>query len=296
MVYLSLLDKLAIKYKKNHSLKSHTTFKVGGNALLFIEPTTIRELQHAISILSSYGVKYKILGNGSNILVSDKGYNGAIISTKKINFIYIDENQVSVSCGTNLNSLIIECKKNGLSGLEKLYGIPATIGGALTMNASAFNTSISDRLESVLALKDDKPIILEKQDCSFSYRKSRFLSEKYAILSANFVLNKCDANIILENIKHAQEYRKIHQPSSRSCGSVFKNTGFAPAWLLIDKCGLKGYALGNANVSSVHANFINAKNDCTAKEIYNLILEVKRKVKEKFNVSLIEEVEYIGEF
>lgn len=296
MVYLNLLDKLSIKYIKNHPIKKHTTFKVGGKALLYVIPKTLRELQHAIEIFNTYSVKYKILGNGSNILVSDKGYEGAIISTKELNFIRFNNNSVTCACGTNINTIIKLCERSGLSGLENLYGIPATIGGALVMNASAFGVNVSDRLISVLTIYNGKITRFYKKDCCFSYRKSKFSTGKYALLTATFDLDYKDQKSISENIKNVIEFRKNNQPTCRSCGSVFKNTGFAPAGLLIEKCGLKGYSVGNACVSNIHANFINAKDGCTANDIYYLIQDVKKKVKKKFNVTLFEEVEYLGEF
>ena len=296
MVYLEHLDRLSIKYFLNHSIKPHTTLKVGGKALIYIVPNTFRQLQQSIVILKENGVKYKILGNGSNVLVSDSGYNGAIISTKELDNIKFAENSVVATCGVKLCNLIKQCKNQGLSGLESLCGIPATVGGAIVMNAGAFNSCISDKLISVYALYEDKPVIIDKQNCSFSYRKSKFLNSKYTILSATFSLDFKPTLEIENNIKSFIKMRRERQPVSRSCGSVFKNTSLAPSGLLIEKCGLKGFSLGNASVSNVHANFINLKDGCTAKEVYELIKAVKNKVKEKFNITLHEEVEFLGDF
>ena len=296
MYYLKRFDELSIKYYLNHSMKAHTTLKVGGNAKIYIRPKTFRELEHCISILSLSKVKYKVVGNGSNILVSDKGYEGAIISTKNLNFITVNGNEVTASCGVNLNLLIKNLRDKNLSGLEKLYGIPATVGGAVVMNAGAFNETISQKLIKVCALTNGKMVCYDKNQCAFSYRKSRFLNKKSVVLSATFLLDTLDKSQIDANINETIEFRNKTQPKCRSCGSIFKNDKFAPSGLLIDKCGLKGFTIGNANVSTIHANFINLKEGCTAQEIYDLILAVKQKVKEKFNVSLVEEVEFLGEF
>lgn len=296
MVYSDLFDKLNIEYYINHSMKSHTSLKVGGRAKIYVIPKTYKELLHAVEIFNLNKIKYKVLGNGSNVLISDKGYNGAIISTKKLNFISFNENVVTASCGTSLSLLINKCKDLGFSGLEKLYGIPATLGGAITMNAGAFGQVISDKLVSVCVIKKGNILYYDKNQCAFSYRKSRFQSSKDIILSATFSLLKSTKTDINKTIRDCQLKRKTTQPKSRSCGSVFKNSSLAPSALLIEKCGLKGFTLNNANVSNIHANFINVKEGCTAQDIYNLILTVKKKVKEKFNVTLEEEVEFLGEF
>ncbi len=296
MVYLEHLDRLSIKYFLNHSIRPHTTLKLGGKAQIYIVPNTFRQLQHSIVILKENGVKYKILGNGSNVLVSDSGYKGAIISTKELDCVKFAENSVVATCGVKLSSLIKQCKNQELSGLESLYGIPSTVGGAIVMNAGAFNSCISDKLISVYALYGDEPIIIDKVNCGFSYRKSKFLNNKYTILSATFSLDFKPAKEIERSIKSFLKMRRERQPVSRSCGSVFKNTSLAPSGLLIEKCGLKGFSVGNASVSNVHANFISLKEGCTAKEVYELIKAVKNKVKEKFNITLNEEVEFLGEF
>jgi UDP-N-acetylmuramate dehydrogenase len=215
---------------------------------------------------------------------------------KRINDVLFKRDEILAMAGAPLDKLIKFALVHGFGGLEALSGIPATVGGAIVMNAGAFINCISDKLTSIYALYEDKPVIIDKQDCGFSYRKSKFLNSKYTILSATFSL---DFKLTLEienNIKYFIKMRRERQPVSRSCGSVFKNTSLAPSGLLIEKCGLKGFSLGNASVSNVHANFINLKDGCTAKEVYELIKAVKNKVKEKYNILLHEEVEFLGDF
>ena len=294
--YLDIFD-VENNIEFNKPVKAHFGYKTGGNAYGYIEVSNTNQLKRAILYLETKNLPYKILGNGTNILLSDKGYDGVLISLKKMNSIMRDgETKVKVCAGANVNSLIDFCYNLGLSGLEELYMIPATIGGAISMNASCFSTSISDCIEEVVVLRSKRLHKYSKKDCEFGYRTSRFLHTNEVIVSATFDFRFLEKDIIFAKKQSVKEKRNSTQPKGRSCGSVFKNgEGYFSA-KLIDECGLKGTRIGGAYLSKKHANFIIADKDCTSNDVYNLIGYVKEKVKEKFNVSLIEEIEYLGDF
>ena len=293
---LEFFDKLSINYSKNLLMKNLTSLSVGGVCKVYVKPKSVRELQQVIDCFNDYNIAYKIVGNGSNLLVSDKGYNGAIISLKEFNKITLNENVLTVGSGVTLQHLNAFCLKNEIGGFEPLVSIPATIGGAIVMNAGAFGNSISNNLISVNYFVKDRLYTRDKEKCGFAYRKSIFQNKKAVIISANFNARNCFKDIIFQNIVMYRNIRKQSQPSHKSCGSVFRNPNVAPAGFLIENCGVKGFKIGGAEISKKHANFITVSKDCTANDVYNLIQYVKACVYDKFGVKLIEEVEYVGEF
>jgi UDP-N-acetylmuramate dehydrogenase len=198
--------------------------------------------------------------------------------------------------GVNLQRLIKFCSDNNLSGLEALSGIPATVGGAIVMNAGAFGKNISDRLVSVETLYNGKINKYYKDQCKFGYRTSRFLGKKEVIVSATFKLVETEKELILAGIEAYKDLRKSIQPTGRSCGSVFKNPSGTTAGKLIDSLQLKGYKIGGAKISTEHANFIITEGKATATDVKKLIDYVKKKVLDAFNIELKEEIEYVGEF
>ena len=277
-------------------MKKHTSFGVGGKADYYVEVDSIYTLNEILSLCKKYRVRYKIIGNGTNLLFSEKGYKGLIINTKKLNSIYFENTLVRAMSGANLNELIKNSAQKNLSGLEWLYGIPASIGGAIVMNAGAFGHNIAERVIAVESLVDGKIKKYSKEECKFGYRTSRFLGKKEVIISATFDLTQGNSERIIESITAYKELRNSVQPSGRSCGSVFKNPLGDRAGRLIESAGLKGSQIGGATISQKHANFIIAKGKTTANDIYELIDYVKRKVKSQFGVQLEEEVECVGEF
>ena len=198
--------------------------------------------------------------------------------------------------GVSLGKLIDFTKNHGLTGLEALSGIPATVGGAIVMNAGAFGYNISDKITTVETLCDGKIKKYYKDDCKFIYRGSRFLGKKEVVVSANFSLKEQDREKIDTSIKSFIDLRLKMQPTGKSCGSVFKNPKNEIAGRLIDKAGLKGLRIGGATVSTCHGNFILTSGNATAKDVYQLISVVKARVKNQFDIELKEEVEYVGEF
>ncbi len=280
------------KILKDVSLLLYNTFSVGGNAKYFFAPKTVDELKEVVSYAESKGIPYYILGNGSKVLISDKGYNGLIIYTGKLKKIQDVNNGVYCQSGVNLQALIDYASKRNLGGLEFLTGIPATLGGALVMNAGAYGDEIGNHVEYVEILTDGKIDKILNKDCAFSYRKSA-LSKKI-IVGAK--INLKYSEIIEKNCKYFRLKRQCSQPFGKSAGSVFKNPQGITAGSLIEKLSLKGMKIGGAYVSHKHANFIINDGTASAKNIYDLIKSVKNKVYNTFGVELKEEIIYLGEF
>ncbi len=292
----ALLEITNAKIYLDESMRRHTGYGVGGCARYYAEIDSLYSLNCIINLAKEHKVKYKIIGNGTNILVSDLGYNGIIIDTKNLNDIFFKREQVKAMAGAKLEKLIKFALDNKLSGLEALSGIPATVGGAIVMNAGAFGHNISEYITTVETLCDGKIKIYDKKDCKFGYRTSKFWGKKEVVVSATFMLNSKERESIFDSIKSYLNLRRSIQPSGRSCGSVFRNPKPFSAGALIEKAGLKGYKVGGATVSEKHANFIITSSKATAKDVYVLINTIKEKVKDAFGVELVEEVECVGEF
>ena len=280
-----------IHFTEKEKMADKTSLKAGGVARYFVMPETVYSTRECVKRATENGVKYKVIGNGTNILVSDRGYDGLIICTKNLNGVLLDRGEVIALCGTPLSRLITFTKGCGRSGAEGLIGIPATVGGAIYENASAFNYCISDRIEEVTALSDGALKRYKKSECKFGYRTSIFKNNGEFILSARFSFPKKRAVDTDFN-----KIRRDKQPAGNTCGSIFKNPPDAFAGELIEKANLKGYRIGGATVSDKHANFIVTENGATACDVYMLIQKIKSEVYEHFGVQLVEEVEFIGEF
>lgn len=283
------------KIRFEEPMAKRTALGVGGKAKFFAEIDSLYGLNLLVGLTEKYKVKYKVVGNCTNVLVSDNGYDGLIISLKKLSDVFFKRDQIRAMAGANLEKLIKFAQHNHLSGLEALSGIPATVGGAVVMNAGAFGHNISEHVTTVETLYKGKIKVYDKEDCKFAYRKSRFLNKKEIVVSACFDLKETDREVISTGIRSYLEIRKKIQPSGKSCGSVFKNPKTNTAGALIDKAGLKGYSIGGATVSNQHANFITTKN-ATARDVYALINYVKGEIKDKFGIELKEEVEFVGDF
>ncbi|MBQ9104182.1 MAG: UDP-N-acetylmuramate dehydrogenase [Clostridia bacterium] len=284
--------------KQNESIKKHTTIGVGGLAKYFATPKSLYALRLLIESAKAHKLKHFILGKGSNVLFNDGGYNGLVISTERLQEVSVYNGKVKAMCGATLNKVIDFAKSRSLSGLEKLYGIPASIGGAITMNAGAFGATISDVVSCVETIKNGKLCKYYKSDCRFGYRKSRFINSKEVIVSATFDFINQAKELIEAQIKCQKDLRKTMHPMGKSFGSVFKNPNCQKltAGQIIDRAGLKGYRIGGAMVSSEHANFIVNVKNATAKDILNLIYEIKERVYKTFNIELKEEVIIVGGF
>ena len=280
----------------NESLKKHTTYGIGGPADLMIFPKSKQDLIKVIEIINENKIQLTILGSGSNVLVSDNGIRGAVISLKNsLKQIEVDENILYAECGTMLGKIVKHAVKNNLIGLENLNGVPGTLGGALIMNAGAWGGEISENLIHVEVINSKSQIQkIQKKDLNFSYRQSSFNKDDI-LLSAKFNLKKADKDIIKENFIEAQSGRKKSQPlNKRSAGSLFKNPKNNSAGKLLDEAGLKGFSIGDAKISEKHANFFINDGDATSKDMLMLIKKAHKEVKDKFNVNLSLEVKLMG--
>ncbi len=296
MSLINLGDYTDAKILFDEPMKSHTSYGVGGTADYFAIPKSLSGLNSVIAWCKTHRVKYKIIGAGSNVLFSDLGFRGCIISTSGLNDVFFKLNEVKATSGASVGKLLNFALDNSLGGLENLCGLPASVGGAIVMNASAFGVSISDYIVTVETIKDGKLCRYDKNECAFGYRKSRFLHKKEPVVSATFSLVKADKKLIQQKMKTALETRKKLQPSGRSCGSFFKNPDGDFAGRLIELAGLKGFSVGGACVSEKHANFIVNTGGATANDIYSLAQKIKAEIKKLYGINLTEELEYIGEF
>lgn len=280
---------------ENISLKNFNTYKIGGNAKYIIKPFNIEKLISLLEYLKEKKLKYFILGKGSNVILPDENYNGVIILLDKLNKIEINGNTVEVEAGIPLNNFILNMVNNNLSGLENLCGIPGTLGGAIVQNAGCYGFTISDFIESVTYLENNKIKKINKEKCNFDYRNSIFKKHKeLIIISAKFKLNNGDKNNMLEIIKINNQKRRNNQPLSYpNAGSVFKNPNNISAGKIIEDAGLKNYHINDAYISDKHANFIINKNNATSKDIRTLIDYVKETIKKNNKIDLELEQEII---
>ena len=278
---------LGLDVKWDFSLKSLNRYGTGGNARVVVFPTSSEELKYTIDLVKGK-FPYCVIGGGSNLLVSDKGFDGIVISTLKVNRLDLKGNLLTCDCGVKMTSAIKEMQDNCFSGLEFAVGIPATVGGAVAMNAGCYGKSIADAVKYVVTENG----VYTNSECGFTYRSSRFLNGE-TVIKVCFLLEPSEEDLIEERIKSYKGFRK--NPKGKSCGSVFKNDGYF-AGKIIDEVGLKGYKRGGARVSNEHANFIIADDNCTSQDVYNLIKYIKEKVYSKKQIELIEEIVYLGEF
>lgn len=277
-------------------MKEYTTYKVGGAASCLIIPNNVEDLIRLISYIKEKNIKYKILGNGSNLIFSDELYEGVIIKLDKLDKLVIEENSITVGAGYSLIKLALKVSKLGLTGMEFATGIPGTIGGAIYMNAGAYNSDMGYIVTKVKVLTPDLMIkTLYNKELAFHYRTSFLQSNPgYICLEATIHLKKGKEENIFELINERKKRRLLSQPLEFPCaGSVFRNPPDDFAGRLIEELGYKGKYLGGAQVSEKHANFIINKNNATASDIRNLILEIKNKVKEKYNIDLKVEQEFV---
>ena len=279
-------------------LSDFTSFRIGGVADAVLLPDREGALMELLSFLKRERIRFRLIGNGTNIYFADEGFRGVIISTRRMRDVRVVGNTVRAAAGTPLNVLCRTLADRSLGGLEPLYGIPGTVGGAVVMNAGAFGSTIADHLTYVSVYRAEQGEIqtLPKQALGFSYRNSALLHEKEtAILSVEFYFPTVNSEIITEKMRQNIKRRMDTQPTALpSAGSTFlrPEDGYAAAW--IEKAGLKGLRIGGAAVSLKHAGFVVNLGDATAADVNALIAEIQKRVLEQFGISLIPEVEYIG--
>ena len=280
---------------ENQSLRQHNTFRTGGMAKYFTEPLNTEDILEAIRFAKENRLKYMIVGNGSNLLFSDEGYDGLIIKTSKLKGIERDGETLKVYSGELTPSVGAFAARNGLTGFEPLSGIPGSIGGGIYMNCGAYGTEIGDLISKVCFLYTDGEIkIFDRSELDFSYRSSSFQHMDGVILWAELKLSEGDRSQIDEHMKDYAQRRKDKQPLEYpSAGSTFKRPEGHFAAKLIDDCGLKGLSVGGAEVSEKHAGFIINKKDATTKDIIELIEKVRKIVFEKTGVTLECEVKVV---
>ena len=281
------------RVEKNISLAPLTTFKIGGPAKYFFQTEDSDELVEAIKWAKSKNLPYFVLGGGSNILVADKGFNGLVTKIKDLRF-KIEDSKIIASAGLSLARLVNLSVKAGLTGLEWAAGIPGTVGGAVRGNAGAFGHSIFEIVERVEVLRGDKIVELKNKEIRFSYRQSIFQQNHDIILNIVLVLKKGKIKGSKKMIQENIQRRKAANPVQPSAGCIFKNPESKSAGLLIQQCGLKGRQIGGAQISQKHANFIVNTGQAKARDVKALIALIKRKVKDKFNIELEEEIKYLG--
>lgn len=295
--YSEFLNALKIENYKNYKLSELSSFHIGGSAALVVFPKLQEELITVVSKAKKENLRFEIIGNGSNILFSSKGYDGIIISTKKMSFCDVCDGYINASCGNKLSGISKLAKDNSLSGMEFGFGIPGTLGGAVAMNAGAYGQQISDVLVSSVAYDVKKNEIVELcgAEHDFSYRHSMYSDNKDLVcLSAKLRLIPASKDDIELRMKQNAESRKNTQPLDMpSCGSYFKRPDGFFAAKLIDDCGLKGFSVGGAQVSSKHAGFIVNTGDATSGDVLELAEVIKATVMDRFGVALENEVKYI---
>lgn len=269
------------------SLSLYTTFGIGGAAKRVITASSRGEL-----IDSACG--NLVLGRGSNVLVSDDGYDGTVV-INRYEHISVHGTTVTAGSGTRLPVICRTVGEFGLSGLEWAIGIPGSVGGAVRMNAGAFGSCIADRIVYADVLRDGMIVRMPKSELGLLYRHSR-LRESDVVIDATFALERRDVAEIARAHRMLAEMRAAKQPKGKSAGSVFKNPSGTSIGMLIEKAGLKGYRVGGAAVSDVHANVIVNVDGATARDVTTIIKVVKSELKEKFDIDAKEEIIYIGEF
>lgn len=280
-------------YKEDVSFKTLTTYKTGGNARLVFYPKDVDSLKTVLEYLKDESISFKVFGNGSNILASDDDYNGVIIKLTNLNEMKFDSGKVKVGAGYNFALLANTVTKMGYSGLDFACGIPATVGGAVYMNAGAYLSDVSEVLDKVMILDEDFEVkTLEKKDLDFSYRHSIFMDRNWIILKAYFTVVLDDKEEVVALINDRKMRRVSSQPLEYpSAGSVFRNPEGEYAGKLIEDCNLKGYTYGGGEISSKHANFIVNKNNATSSDIKYLMDLAKSEVLKKYNIDLYREQE-----
>lgn len=306
--------------QENVPLAQYTTFRIGGPARYFFVAKNIEDAKKAVQAAQKEKIPHYIIGNGSNLLFSDNGFDGLVIKMLNTEYRILGTNVICDS-GVLLGRIISETAKNSLAGFEWMVGIPGTIGGAIYGNAGAFGHSISGNINrvEVLDLSDLSQKYLSKDECKFSYRSSVFKEKKYIILRAEFVLSKGATEEVRNVTKEYLSKRSVRHPAGPSAGSIFKNpsiaenkkayegilkkfhdagkfktSGTLPAGWLIEQCGLLGKRIGGAEISKQHGNFIINAGGAKATDIIILISLIKQKIRVNFGIQLEEEIQYAG--
>lgn len=280
-------------------MKKHTTFRVGGNADFFVKPSTVEEVKCVVALCKKENLPYYILGNGSNLLVGDKGYRGVVIQIyKEMNEIVVDGDRIHAQAGALLSKVGSVAMNAGLAGFEFAAGIPGTVGGAVMMNAGAYGGETKDILKSATLLTEDGEVVrFANEQLELGYRTSIIARNNYIVLEAEYQLHVGDKAEIRAKMDELKTQRITKQPLEyASAGSTFKRpTGYF-AGKLIQDAGLRGFQVGGAQVSEKHCGFVINTGNATAADIVELMKQVSEKVYQEFGVTLEPEVKRLGEF
>jgi UDP-N-acetylmuramate dehydrogenase len=285
--------------KIDEPMRKHTNFKIGGNADVFVIAKNIEEIKCVIKFSKENNILLTILGNGSNVLVSDKGIRGIVlqVGTKEIKIEKQKNALVEVEAGVMLGALAQVLLKQSISGFEFAAGIPGSIGGAIRMNAGAYGGEMKDIVKDVTVLNEKGEIsVLTNEECEFSYRHSRFTDSKEIVIKVTLKLPLGNEAEIKAKMDEYDQSRREKQPLNLpSAGSTFKRGSDFITAKLIDECGLKGYTSGDAQVSTLHAGFVVNLGNATAQDVLNVVNHVKQVVLEKTGKQIELEVELLGE-
>ncbi|MDP4219540.1 MAG: UDP-N-acetylmuramate dehydrogenase [Bacteroidota bacterium] len=281
--------------RENAPLAPYSTFRIGGAAKFFVEPTTISDVIRTQEFARDHALPFFILGNGSNVLISDEGWDGIVMNLETgFNKLTFESDVITAEAGVKMATFVDFSIRHKRKGVEMLAGIPATIGGAVWMNAGCYGGETSDHLIDVQLVRDGKYISLPKSDCGFQYRHSGFRKSDI-ILSARFGMSEGDPQelreIKIKLLKHRNEVQPVNIPN---CGSVFKNPKPRFSAELIEAEGLKGTRIGGAEISNMHANFIVNVNKASAQDVISLMNLARKKVFESTGIVLEPEVQLIG--
>lgn len=287
------------RIRTKEPMSSHTTFRVGGPAEVFVTPGTFDEVKGTVGLCQARNIPYYIIGNGSNLLVSDKGYQGVIIRIgKELGEIWTEGEFVTAQAGARLSQVANRAMEEGLAGFEFASGIPGTLGGACVMNAGAYGGEMRDVLTEITALTPKGDIVrIPKEQMELGYRTSIVARKGYIVLEARMRLKKGDRQDIRAKMEELKEKRVGKQPLEYpSAGSTFKRPEGYFAGKLIQDAGLRGFTVGGAQVSEKHCGFVINRGGATAKDVSDLMARVSEIVEEKFGVRLEPEVKRLGEF
>lgn len=292
------LEQKNITLLKQEPMKKHTSFRIGGNADIYISPKSSEEIQSILFLAKKYDVPVTVMGNGSNLLVSDKGIRGIVIQIgEDMSTILVKGEKITAQAGVLLKTIGEKALQSSLEGFAFAAGIPGSLGGAVCMNAGAYGGEIKDILVEAEVLTEDLQIKkLSTQQLQFSYRHSIIPEKGYIVLSATFLLKKGNPKEIAQKMTELAQQRREKQPLNfPSAGSIFKRPQGYFAGKLITDAGLKGYSIGDAQVSQKHGGFIVNKGNATCADVLALIEHCQKTVFEKFGVMLETEVKMIGE-